>query len=175
MKNQHDVLNCAHGDSVLLRSLPYLLTLILMSFGCVLLIFTDRVHALEVNVDDFGAVGDGITFDHSAIKAAIDAAGEGGTVQFTAGKRYNLCNTIYPRPFQQLIGNGATLRRCDALTPTLAQDAQQGATTILVEDASRFERRMFIKSRKGTWRLLRRRTCWHATYYRVCRRQLDHL
>ena len=38
-----------------------------------------------VNVLDFGAVGDGVTDDTVAIKAAIDSVSSGGTVTFPAG------------------------------------------------------------------------------------------
>ena len=46
---------------------------------------SDPAAAIEVNVKDFGATGDGITNDTAAIHAAKDAAGVGGTVVFPTG------------------------------------------------------------------------------------------
>lgn len=40
---------------------------------------------LEINVRDFGATGDGVTDDTAAIQAAIDAAGQGGSIIIPRG------------------------------------------------------------------------------------------
>jgi len=49
--------------------------------------------SLVVNVMDHGAVGDGVTDDSMAIKAAIDAIPSGGTLYFPAGK-YLVSSTV---------------------------------------------------------------------------------
>ena len=89
---------------------------------------------LEVIVDNYGAVGDGVTYDHNSIIQAITAAGDGGTVNSSSGKTYNICKEIYPRAGQTLRGNGATLKRCDSIQTHLLSDANQGDTTIQVDD-----------------------------------------
>jgi hypothetical protein len=63
--------------------------------------------ASAVNVDDFGALGDGTTWDHAAIQAAMIAAGNGGEVVFTAGKTYLQCKQLMPLQGQRIRGNGA--------------------------------------------------------------------
>ena len=67
-----------------------------------------------VNVDDFGAAGDGVTFDHQAFRLAVDAAGTDGIVELTPGKVYILC-TVVQIGHDGLIldGKGATIKRCD--------------------------------------------------------------
>lgn len=64
-----------------------------------------------INVDAFGAVGDGVTDDRVAINTAIAAAGAAGVpVRFTAGKTYATdAAVIVPHP-TSVIGYGATLR-----------------------------------------------------------------
>jgi polygalacturonase len=89
-----------------------LLSLCLCSalFGCV----TAPMHHSKVrsiyNVRDFGATGDGVTLDHTAINKAIDAAaaGGGGTVLVPAGTY--LCGSIHLKSnIHLLIDAGATI------------------------------------------------------------------
>jgi hypothetical protein len=82
--------------------------------------------ANAVNVDDFGAVGDGKTWDHNAIQAAINAAGIGGVVEFSPGKVYVQCKNLLPAQGQVLRGNGAILKRCDPPLARLLEDAAAG-------------------------------------------------
>ena len=62
-----------------------------------------------VDVSSFGAVGNGVTNDATAIQNAINATPDGGTLDFDAGKTYLLGTglNIY-RPIN-IEGNGATL------------------------------------------------------------------
>lgn len=105
--------------------------------------------AAAVQVDDYGALGDGAAWDHQAIQLAINVAGVNGTVEFTAGKTYVQCGSIQPLPGQRLVGNGSVLKRCDPPTATLAEDAPAGATSILLNDASRFAEELSITPVKG--------------------------
>jgi hypothetical protein len=63
-----------------------------------------------VNVDDFGARGDGVTDDRAAILRALEALRGGGTLVFTPEKTYAKRGVIVVRhPGVQLWGYGAVL------------------------------------------------------------------
>lgn len=103
----------------------------------------------QARVDDFGAAGDGHTHDGAAVSAAIQAAGPGGTVLFTAGRTYVTC-----RPLSSLVGQTwtstgpglATLRRCDAVTAPLIEPAPAGAATFRIAQDHGFEAGMWISA-----------------------------
>lgn len=61
------------------------------------------VKAIVVNVRDYGAKGDGTTDDRTSIMAAVEAAGDGGTVYFPAGK-YRVTDTLTTRMGQTWLG-----------------------------------------------------------------------
>ena len=63
------------------------------------------------NVKAFGAAGDGVTSDHIAIQAAINAADAdgGGTVVFDGGETYLVSSLIRLKTNVSLIGNGCTI------------------------------------------------------------------
>lgn len=61
---------------------------------------------VPLTVKDFGAVGDGITDDTTAIQQAINTIGEGGVVYFPPGT-YKTSGPIYPRRQQILRGTHA--------------------------------------------------------------------
>lgn len=115
---------------------PLLFRLIVSPYFALMLIASP---AVGVNVDDYGAVGDGVTWDHAAIQTAINAAGKRGLIEFTAGKTYVACAEIRPLHYQTLRGNGAVLKRCDAPTTQLTQDASAGSEILAVNDPSVFE------------------------------------
>jgi polygalacturonase len=48
-------------------------------------LIADKVKFGFVNVKDFGAIGDGVTDDTAAIRAAADAVAPGGTIYFPSG------------------------------------------------------------------------------------------
>jgi polygalacturonase len=67
-------------------------------------------NAKVFNVRDFGAKGDGVTFDTAAIQKALDACKEsGGTVEFPAGKYLSKPLTLRTRTTVKL-DDGATLQ-----------------------------------------------------------------
>lgn len=61
------------------------------------------VKAIVVNVKDYGAKGNGTTDDAASIMAAVEAAGDGGTVYFPAGK-YRVTSTLATRKGQTWLG-----------------------------------------------------------------------
>jgi parallel beta-helix repeat protein len=65
-----------------------------------------------VNVETFGAVGDGVTDDTTAIQRALDLARDsgGGLVQFTPGKTYAVSTFLVVYDFTTIYAYGATLR-----------------------------------------------------------------
>jgi hypothetical protein len=63
-----------------------------------------------VSVKDFGAVGDGVTDDTTAIQNAFTACAEGGTVYFGAGETY-LVGSITSRTANVVDLNGSTIVR----------------------------------------------------------------
>jgi parallel beta-helix repeat protein len=65
-----------------------------------------------VNVETFGAVGDGTTDDTVAIQAALDYAQEsgGGLVQFTPGKTYAVSTFLVIYDFTTIYAYGATIK-----------------------------------------------------------------
>lgn len=71
-----------------------------------------------VSVEDFGAVGDGVTDDRLAIQNAIDSIGQYGTLNFSAGKTYIIGSPSNPtglivsqRKQITINGNGAKIQR----------------------------------------------------------------
>lgn len=66
------------------------------------------------HVEAYGAVGDGVTDDRVAIQAALDAAAEGDTIAFAAGKTYLVPTTLEIKDANiTLLGYGATLDASD--------------------------------------------------------------
>ncbi|MBN2801267.1 MAG: right-handed parallel beta-helix repeat-containing protein [Deltaproteobacteria bacterium] len=100
-----------------------------------------------VRVDDFGAAGDGDRWDHQAIQQAIEAAGEGGTLIFTGGKTYTVCQPLSPLSGQTWTRDGdapATLRRCDPPAVTLTAGVLAGDTRLPVDHPERLEVGMWV-------------------------------
>lgn len=74
--------------------------------GAVLRTLYDEVVSV-VRPEQFGAVGDGVTDDTSAIRKAITAAGIGGRVSFRSGKTYLISDTLtIDSNFVELYGSG---------------------------------------------------------------------
>ena len=72
----------------------------------------------SVSVKDFGAVGDGVTNDQSAIQAAIDAVeatATGGAVYLPAGE-YKITSSIAMKAGVSLIGDGGLSSRITAVS-----------------------------------------------------------
>jgi parallel beta-helix repeat protein len=65
-----------------------------------------------VNVETFGAVGDGVTDDTLAIQAALDLAhtSGGGLVQFTPGKTYAVSTFLVVYDYTTIYAYGATIK-----------------------------------------------------------------
>ena len=107
------------------------------------------------NVKDFGAKGDGVTNDHAAIAAAIEAAPNPGAIFLPEGT-YRLNDTLQLKEVVVLRGTGAdktflecNLRRAakncvEILTfergdfVVVHSGYEKGSTTLIVEDASQF-------------------------------------
>ena len=102
-----------------------------------------------VSVDDYGAVGDGVTYSHVAIQNAITAAGPGGTVLFSSDSVYSIAQRLIALSAQTWLGRGATLRRCDSIRSRLTAAAPAGTKSIEVEDASQFEVGMDVTPIRG--------------------------
>ncbi len=63
----------------------------ILTFLLVLFIFSGTLLGQIIKVDDFGAVGDGVTNDKNAIQSALNKLKtDGGTLQFTSGKVYRI-------------------------------------------------------------------------------------
>lgn len=73
------------------------------------------VHNQKVNVDQFGATGDGSSNDYSFIQAALNT---GLPVEFTSGKRYRINNPLLFKNNQTVNFNWATIvpYNCEALS-----------------------------------------------------------
>ena len=87
------------------RTAPLLIAVIIST-----LLMPARAQSNKVfNVRDFGATGDGRSFDTEAIQKALDASGRaGGTVRFPPGTYYSKPITIRTKTTIQL-DEGATL------------------------------------------------------------------
>ena len=94
---------------------------------------------IGISVDSQGAVGDGTTDDTLALRAAITAAGVGGTLLFTPGKIYLVSGSLTPLEGQTFSGYGATIKRRAEITSATATVIGIGAPpTITVADGSLF-------------------------------------
>ena len=91
------------------------------------------IKGAPVNVLDFGAVGDGVTDDTSAIQAAIDALDsiDGGTLIFPQGI-YGITDTVFIKDNIKLQGQGRpTIKAIDSIVGAMIQF---GYTTGVVTD-----------------------------------------
>lgn len=79
-----------------------------------------KTFPLGVTPEQFGAVGDGVTDDTLALRAAITGAGNGGVIVFKPGATYLLTGALTPRQGQTWNGNGATLKRAAEVKTTTA-------------------------------------------------------
>jgi len=78
------------------------------------------------HVDNYGAVGDGVTNDTEAILDVISLSGAGDTIIFTPGKTYIIDTQLNPnyefggtKTNQRWVGYGATLKRADEIKSTV--------------------------------------------------------
>jgi parallel beta-helix repeat protein len=99
----------------------------------------DAIAPIGISVDLHAAVGDGTTDDTLAIRAAITAAGVGGTILFTPGKTYLVSGSLTPLEGQTLWGYGAAIKRAAQTSTTTTASITTGSTTsFAVVDASPF-------------------------------------
>jgi hypothetical protein len=75
-----------------------------------------------------GSFADGVTADYAAINSIITSAGNGGIVQFQAGKIYAVDRSITFLPNQIVRGNGATIKRVPQVTTTTTDTITSGTT-----------------------------------------------
>lgn len=109
--------------------------------------------ATAIKVEDYGAIGNGEQRDHSAIQAAIDAAGSNGTIVFQGGKTYLICQMLRAKQGQlwtRIGAEPATIKRCDTPVARLTQSASIGDTTVQVDTSSGFEAGMWISPVKAS-------------------------
>jgi hypothetical protein len=85
---------------------------------------------LGYNVLRSGAVGDGVTDDTLALRAAITTAGVNGTLRFPAGKTFRLSGRLVPLTGQTWLGYGATIKRCNQITGTTSTAIAIGSGTL---------------------------------------------
>jgi hypothetical protein len=87
-----------------------------------------------------GAVGDGVTDDTLALRAAITAAGVGGTLRFPAGKTFLLSGRLVPLAGQTWRAYGATLKRSNQVSTATSTNIAAGpsSTAITVTSAAGF-------------------------------------
>lgn len=71
------------------------------------------------NVADFGAVGNGTTDDTAALNSATNAAGVGGVVVLSPGKRYLVLGSVKLKSGTSVLGNGATLLKNSSSTSSV--------------------------------------------------------
>ena len=84
-----------------------------------LLLTLSKIGLGQVQVDDYGAFGNGITDDSAAIQDAIDAAGVGGLVEFTPGRIYIVCRALRPKESQTIDLKWAVIKRCNEIVTQL--------------------------------------------------------
>ncbi len=82
-------------------------------------------------------------FSTADIRSAVQAAGDGGVVEFPAGQ-YDVTGTIRPRSGQTFVGYRAVLRRADSVTTLLTSDVRAGDHTITAADASIYAPGMYL-------------------------------
>lgn len=138
------------------ESLPsgnYIFRFLQTPYGVSVAVLRDAGNQSQFFVDEFGAVGDGLTDDTTAIQAAIDAAGAGETVVFSPNKTYLITNTISTLNGQKIQGQKSTIKRSDAAVTTLTAAAVLDTTTIQVTDASVFSTgdRIIVLDGSGTF------------------------
>lgn len=88
------------------------------------------------NVLSAGAVGDGVTDDTLAIRAAITAAGVNGILIFPPNKTFLLTGSLTPLQGQTWNGNGATLKRAAEIKTTTATAIATGSASQNITVAS---------------------------------------
>ena len=96
-----------------------------------------RVNGIS-HVSWFGAKGDGVSIDTERIRAAVNFAGEFGTVHFGEGKTYLNFGEIEILNSQTILGHGSTLKRAPQSTSTLSSNATAGDTQVLVTNPGNF-------------------------------------
>jgi hypothetical protein len=99
-----------------------------------------------VSVDWFGAMGDGVTDDSTAINRALQAAGEGAVIEFTPGKTYLINRMLSYEAGQTLSGYGATIKRGKQIktTTSTAIEIGRGSRFLTVASTTGFEVGMTI-------------------------------
>lgn len=94
------------------------------------------------NVDSYGAIGDGVTDDSTAIQNAINAASTNNTITFTSNKTYKVCKQIAGLSGQFWTSSStlpATIKRCNEVKSALTSTVTTSTTVFTVSSSSGFQ------------------------------------
>ncbi len=100
-------------------------------------------------VDFYGADSTGSVVSTDALRAAIVAAGVGGTLFFYPKATYLVDGSLWPKEGQRWVMNGATIKRTNGISDTISANVAINDTTVSVNTPSAFRVGMGINISDG--------------------------